>query len=138
MRVRVRRNVLDPGRDGHEYSGLRANAEYYVFEVTNEYYRVVSQLGEPILYPKALFEVTDHAIPSGWQFRDFEDGEYFLDPASVGRPGFYEDWFGSDGDIPAQQAARELFRDELVRLAQLSGEDDKKLIEEALARLPAE
>jgi hypothetical protein len=138
MRVRVRPNFLDFAKNGYEHPGLRANAEYYVLEVTNEYYRVVNHRGEPILYPKELFEVADHAVPSGWHFRDFDDGEYFLDPASIGRPGFYELWFGSDGDIPGQQAARQLFRDELVRLAKLSGEDDKKLIDEALARLPAE
>ena len=53
----------------------------------------------------------------------------------LGRPGFYEEWFGSDGNRPAQRAARILVREELVRLAKVTDEADKRLIDEALARL---
>jgi len=135
MRVRVRPNFLDLAMDGLEHPGLRANAEYYVLGVGNESYRVVNHLGEPILYPKELFEVTDVAVPSGWHFRDYDDGEYLLEPASIGKPGFYELWFGSDGDIPGQRTARRLFREELARLAAISEEIDRDLIREALGRL---
>jgi hypothetical protein len=137
MRIRVHRNFLERAKGGRVHPGLRAGEEYYVLEVSRDSYRIVDHGGEPILYQKELFEVTDTGLPSGWHFREYEDGEYFVDPASVGGPGFYEDWFGSDGDVRAQQHARRAVRDELVRLAKESSAEDRRLIEEALDRLPA-
>jgi hypothetical protein len=150
MRVRVRANFRELARNGegeiyenergeleivpYEHPGLQANAEHYVLQVDNEYYRVVDCDGEPVLYPKELFEVIDRAVPAGWQLREYDDGAYFLGP-TFERPGFYEDWFGSDGDIAAQQTARDLLRQELLRLAEISNDADRRLIEEALARL---
>ena len=138
MRVRVRHNFLELAKDGHVHPGLQASADYYVLQADDENYRVVNRRGEPVLYPKELFEVVDRAVPSGWQFREYGDGEYFLEPSALGRPGFYEEWFGSDGDRPAQQAARSLLREELARSGKVADEEDRRLIHEALARLPDE
>ncbi len=80
-----------------------------MFAVTHDCYRLVDRHGAPILYPKELFEVLDAAIPSGWEFCEYEEGAYYLEPASTGQPGFYEDWHGSDGDRVAQANARQTF-----------------------------
>jgi hypothetical protein len=50
-----------------------------VLGIGTEYFRVVDDDREPILYPKYLFEVCDDTIPPGWQFREFSDGECYLD-----------------------------------------------------------
>lgn len=136
MRVRVRHDFLERAKDGRVHPGLQASAEYYVLQADDASYRIVNQRGEPVLYPKDLFEVVDPAVPPGWQLREYDDGESFLEPATLGRPGLYEDWFGSDGDRPAQQAARRLLRDELLRSRKLADGEDRRLIDEALARLP--
>ncbi len=137
MRVRVRTAFQQLVRDELEHPGITAEAEFYVLEVDDEYYRVVNRFGEPTLYPKELFEVLDPSIPSGWRFTEYEEGEYHLEPATTGRPGFYEDWHGSDGDRVAQRSARDTFRLELLRTASEVSAADRKLIEEALSRLPA-
>lgn len=136
MRVRVRHDFLERAKDGRVHSGLQPGAAYYVLQADDESYRVVNRRGEPVLYPKELFDLVDPAVSAGWQRREYDDGEYFLEPATLGRPGFYEEWFGTDGDRPAQQAARRLLREELVRSAKVADEEDRRLIDEALARLP--
>lgn len=78
----------------------------------------------------------DSSIPSGWQFCEYDEGEYHLEPVSTGEPGFYGHWQLSDGDHVAEAAARQAFRDELLRTAAEAGLIDKALIQEALSRLP--
>ncbi|MBX3158844.1 MAG: hypothetical protein KF773_22955 [Deltaproteobacteria bacterium] len=120
--------------DGRLHQNLRAGAAYYVLGVGNESYRIVNHNGEPILYPKELFEVVDPTVPSGWKFDEYDDGEYVLHPRFAG-PGFYEQWHNSDGDLPGMRAARTHVRDELVRLADESAGDDRHLLLETLERL---
>ena len=79
----------------------------------------------------------DRAVPAGWEFHEYEDDAYYLKPTFAVKPGFYEDWHGSDGDLVAQEANRQILRDELARMAADShSPEDKRLITEALARLP--
>ncbi len=134
MRIKVRSNFRELAR-GQEHRGLSSDGEFYVLGVDEENYRLINRNGEPILYPKDLFEVLDASIPSGWHFHDYEDGEYHLQPARTAEPGFYEDWHGSDGDRVAQAAARRTLREELERLADESGKEDQVLIHEALSRM---
>ena len=56
MRVRVLSNFRSLAKDGLEHPGLSVEAQFYVLGVDNENYRVVNRLGEPILYPKELFD----------------------------------------------------------------------------------
>lgn len=135
MRIRARRNFRELAKDGLEHQGLVPGAEYYVLGADDEYYRVVDNDGEPILYPKELFEVLDCTIPADWQFCEYKEGEYHLEPVRIGAPGFYEDWHGSDGDRAAQATAQQLLRDELSRTIAKSDSADKRLIQEALSRL---
>ena len=137
MRIKAKVNFLDFARDGLEHPNLGPGAEYFVLEVDDENYRVVNHNGEPILYPKELFEVLDRTVPAGWGFYEYDEGSYYLEPTFAAKPGFYEDWHGSDGDLIAQEANRQTLRDELARMAADSDSpEDKRLIAEALARLP--
>lgn len=136
MRVKVRSNFRSLAEDGLGHPGLTAEAEFYVLGVDDEYYRLVNRLGEPVLYPKELFEVLDASVPTGWRFCEYDDGEYHLEPTSTGEPGFFEDWHGSNGDRAAQEAARQIFRGELLRLAADADPADQVLLQEALSRLP--
>lgn len=128
-------NFRELAVDGLEHPGLAAGAEFYVIGIGEEVFRVVNGNGEPINYPKELFEVVDERIPSGWLFREFAEGEYHLEPATVSRPGFFGAWHGSDGDWPAQTEARAVLRDELRRARELADPEDQVILGETLARL---
>lgn len=109
--------------------------EYFVIEVSPESFRVIDDTGEPILYPKALFEVLDPTISPGWQFSEYEHGEYFLDPARTSQPGFYEKLFCSDGDRVAQAENIQTLREVLEAAMAAGGEEDRRLIRRDLERL---
>src|SRR5690349_437168 len=107
MRVRVRADFKNRITDGRLHQGLSALEEYFVIGVDSSDYRLIDDGGEPILYPKQLFEVLDPSLPAGWAFREFEEGDYYLDPIRAAAPGFYEDFFGSDGDKVAEADAQQ-------------------------------
>lgn len=96
MRVRARSIVHDHVVDEADHRSLTASKEYAVVGFDDAYYRVVDDRGEPILFPEALFEVTDPSVPDDWVRRECDDGSYYVDPPECARAGFYEDWF--DGD----------------------------------------
>jgi hypothetical protein len=106
MRVQTLPDFRNRIPDDSTHPGISYPQAYYVLGVTEGFYRLIDDLGDPYLYPKQLFEVVDRSVPSGWEFREAADGEYFLEPALTARPGFYEDFFGSDGDRAAQLRAR--------------------------------
>jgi hypothetical protein len=134
MRVQAKSKIV-PSPDGRTHGAISPLRIYHVLEVDNENMRVVDDRGEPILYPKDLFMVMDTSIPPGWEFREGEDGEYRVGPIRLARPGFYEDFFGSDGDLRAQLACHEQLREELETTLRIVGDDDSAVIEEAMGRL---
>jgi hypothetical protein len=57
--------------------GITPLETYFVIEVDTKDYRVIDDKGEPIPYPKELFEVVDQAIPGGWTLaRKRRKGEF--------------------------------------------------------------
>jgi hypothetical protein len=122
-------------KDGRLHQGITAGEEYFVIGLNQVELRIVDDNGEPILYPKELFEVTDPNLPAGWRFCEYEDGEYYLDPIVASVPGFYEEFFGSDGDHIAQSRVRQLLRAALEAALAGGGDEDKRMIRRDLARL---
>lgn len=135
MRVCVKRGSLTRTSEDDPEHCLAELREYFVLGVGEEYYRVVADDGEPILFPKTLFEVLDTLLPSDWRFDEFEDGEYRLGPKRTAEPGFYEDYFGSDGDRVAQVAAHAAVRAVLEAARDWGTEADRVVIEAELTRL---
>jgi hypothetical protein len=135
MRVRVRTDFEARIRDERLHTGITSGEEYYVIAINHEEYRVVDDGGEPILYPKELFEVIDSSLPSGWQFEEYSDGGYQLEPTKTAAPGFYEDFFGSDGDRAAQAHAQEAMRDVLQGALLTARAQDQRLLERDINRL---
>lgn len=87
--------------DEFDNAHLSPGAEYLVVGLDDTYFRVLDDAGEPILYPKYLFDVTKHEIPKDWVRRDEDDGRYYTDPPECARPGFYEDYFDGVPDAVA-------------------------------------
>lgn len=134
MRIRAKQGFRKLVTDEREHQSITDNNEYLVLAIDNDDYRILDDAGMPLLYPKAFFEVLDCSIPAGWQFREYEDGEYHIGPASTCSPGFYEDYFGSEGDHEAQVAAQKTIRDLLQRMLEDCDDAHRQLIERVLAR----
>jgi hypothetical protein len=135
MRVQVRFDMPDTLEDGRRPSlSLTARTQHFVLGLDWLSYRVVNDGGEPALYLKFLFDVIDAAIPPGWEFDEGDEGTYYLDPIVTSRPGFYEHFFGSNPDRPAQLAAQQTVRD-VLSAAMEAFPGDRALIERELARL---
>ena len=79
--------------------GLTPNKDYFVIGIEDEYYRIVNDDGEPILYPKFLFRIIDRNYPDEWIEESYGEGEYTIQPPEFANNYFYEDYF--DGDSKA-------------------------------------
>jgi hypothetical protein len=135
--MRIRMTQARPTADDpREHRTLSTGEIYFVIGANDSDYRVVDDLGEPVLFPKALFQVLDRSIPTGWVLHDYEDS-YYLDPAATAQPGFYEDWFGSSGDRAAELRAHETLRRSLVDMRTGVDAADQALIDRDLSRLDA-
>jgi len=99
-----------------------------VIEIDHENFRVMDDTGEPILYPKTLFEVVAPTLPSGWQFDEYEDGEYHLGPTEMAAPGFYEEFFCSNGDKAAQRRTQQVVREVLEATMKVAGDEDSLVV----------
>ncbi len=117
MKVRTKKNIHDHILDEYDHQHLEPDKIYEVIGITYENYRVIDEIGEPILYPKYLFEVTDPLIPADWIWEKYASDEYYIDPPELSERGFYEDFFDR------QPYAGEIFR-QFVISHELMTEDE--------------
>jgi hypothetical protein len=96
MRVRAKAEVNAQVLDEFENQNLTPLRDYVVMGYSEGYYRVVSDAGEPILYPKYLFDVESIWEPSDWVREEYGDGGYNVGPPECMARGFYERWFDRD------------------------------------------
>lgn len=83
-------------RANHNTKGLwnlTCGKEYVVIGLDEEYYRIVDDYGEPVLFEKFMFNVVDDAIPDDWIWQRNSDDDYCADPPGLNVRGFYEDFF---------------------------------------------
>ena len=92
MKVKAKTTVHDRLVDESEHRGLSAGAVYDVVGLDSENFRLIDDNDQPFLYPKALFEIVDPAIPDDW-VTETQDDEYYVDPPELAMPGFYEAYF---------------------------------------------
>ena len=86
MKVRLRRNRT-------KYYDLTPGNVYYVIGVEAGDYRIMNDLGRPYLYPPEDFTIVDGEFPREWRKQVGPDGEAYIYPPSLARPGFFEDYF---------------------------------------------
>jgi hypothetical protein len=135
VQVRVKIGSLARSSEDDPEHCLTELRDYFVLGVDEVSLRVVSDDGEPALYPKHLFNVLDHSLPPDWRFDDFEDGAYRVVPKLVSRRGFYEDYFGSDGDRAAEVAAHAVVRTVLEAARDWGTDADRLVIDADLHRM---
>lgn len=135
MRVRVKSGALAITSEESPVYCLTENCEYFVLGIDDEYLRVIDDYGEPILYPKNLFEILETEIPPGWLFHEGDEGDYYIDPRRTAMRGFYEAYFGSSGDTEAQLKAHAALRATLEDAFAWGQEADRLLIKRDMERL---
>lgn len=135
MRVRVKPGALIVTSEESPVHCLTEGCEYFVLGIDNEYLRVIDDYGEPLLYPKNLFEVLETEMPPGWRFREGSEGDYYIDPKQTAMRGFYEDYFWSSGDTEAQLKAHAAVRATLEDALAWGQEADRLLIKRDMERL---
>jgi hypothetical protein len=105
MRVRFQTR---PAPDGAHYPSLTLGAEYEVLGISADWFRLLNDRGEPILYDAACFQVVDATEPENWVSK-VEDGVRYAYPPGWGSPGFFEDWHDGVPEVRRQ------FADDLAR-----------------------
>jgi len=73
--------------------GLTAGHAYTVIGIEAGDYRLLNDLGEPILYAPSGFEVIDAREPADWVSTTGDEGERYAYPPALAEPGFFEDYF---------------------------------------------
>src|SRR5262245_24239469 len=106
MKVKAKTTVHDRLVDESEHHGLSAGTVYDVVGLDSDNFRVIDDNDQPFLFPKALFEIVDPAIPDDWVSKTVDD-EYYVDPPECAGRGFYEAYF--DG-VEAAVKTFEAFR----------------------------
>lgn len=86
MRVRCLKNRS--GRQRHE---LTVGGEYEVIGIEADWFRVINDAGEPVLFEPILFKIVDATRPANWVTR-VVDGAVYAYAKPFGQPGFWEDY----------------------------------------------
>ncbi len=114
MKVKANKNIDNHIGDDLDNEKLTIGKVYDVIAVEGEYYRIIDDDHEPILYNRKLFEVVDSNIPPDWVETIFDD-EIFIEPLDTLKPGFYEDYF--DGVPDVVQRYQQLLKKLCIKVA---------------------
>jgi uncharacterized protein DUF6881 len=105
MRARLKRGW------SRTYPELTAGNVYRVVGIEADDLRIVSDVGEPVLFLASAFELVDSSRPTDWIEERGEDGELYAYPGDLREPRcFFESYFDHDARV------RSRFHDHLQRL----------------------
>ena len=106
MLVRALPNAHDPLPDGRTNPSITIDKLYVVIGIVDNYYGVVDDDGEPIWFPRSIFDVIDGWIPDEWVLKE-ADEVCSCKPAEFSRRGFFERWH--DGYARERQVFAEVY-----------------------------
>lgn len=95
---------LETDLEDMDFSPLTAGNVYWVIGIEADWYRIVNDDGEPILYPPEAFTAVDPTEPGEWVTQYGDEGERYSYPAQLATPGLFENVF--DGQQEACQVLR--------------------------------
>lgn len=102
MVVKTKAQIHDHVLDTFDNQDLTPLKEYFVVQISRDFFRVVDDRNEPIAYPKYLFEIIDPRLPSGWMYLESEAAGFIIGPVElVSERGFYVRFFDKDPDAIA-------------------------------------
>lgn len=93
MKIQARLDIDSKQVEDADIVWITKGNIYPVLGIDAEFYRIIDDQKEPILYRKENFDIVDSAIPDHWVKIEYPDGDYYIDPLEFSEPGFYEDYF---------------------------------------------
>lgn len=88
--------------DGRGFLRLTVRKQYEVLGIEGDWFRILDETGEPVLFDPQCFEVTDPAEPDFWLSFVGDEGERYAYPPEWNVPGFFEKWH--DGNVVVREA----------------------------------
>ena len=85
--------IVQLKRRNSRYPDLTPKQHYVVIGIEADDFRILSDRGQPYLYPHRLFEVVDASEPADWVQDTGGDGERYAYPPALAAVGFFEDYF---------------------------------------------
>lgn len=65
-------------------------------------FRVIEQTGRPAVWPAALFEMVDGAVPDGWEMTLGPDNSFTITYRAFARIGFWEEFFDGATEVEGE------------------------------------
>src|SRR5262245_53912578 len=87
------------------YGTLTAGNIYRVIGIAGDSFRIVDDVGEPILFAAHAFEIVDATEPDDWIGEVGEEGERYTCPRALSARGFFEDWHDGVSEARAKLSA---------------------------------
>jgi len=81
-----------------DYPDLTAGQRYLVIGIEADDDRLLSDRGQPCLYPHDLFTILDATRPADRHAETGDDGEEYAYPRALNAPGFFEGFFDGKPD----------------------------------------
>lgn len=98
MKVVTKGIVHDQIYSESKHPNITIGREYLVLAIEENFYRILNDNRQPILYEKEIFDITDSHIPKNWVREDYGDGDYYIYPPELLSPSyFFEKYFD---DVP--------------------------------------
>ena len=82
--------VLKPNK---QENYLTSGKEYFVIGIEADYYRIVDDAQEPVLFSQKFFDIVDSQRPKEWIIIFGEHNVEYAYPKEMNAPGFFEDYF---------------------------------------------
>ncbi len=89
MKVQLK-NAQAP--DGVQYWSLTLGNVYEVLGIEGDWLRLLDDIGDPVLFDPACFDVIDGEEPGHWQSNFEEERERYAYPPEWNHAGFFEDF----------------------------------------------
>ena len=92
-------------KDNHNIFALNSQKVYDVLCIEENDYRIINNMGDPVLYEISIFELYDTCVPHNWVIEidssiNTDNTIIYLGPEIFNAQYFFEDFF--DGDIIIQ------------------------------------
>jgi hypothetical protein len=95
MKVKLKSSLADrPSR-------LIFEKSYEVLGIEADWYRILNEKSDPVLYPSELFDLIDDSEPADWLTEHGQDGERYSYPPELSGVGFFEDYHDNKLDAVA-------------------------------------
>jgi hypothetical protein len=85
-------------RDGCVIWSLTLGQTYEVIGIEGDYYRIINERDDPILFDPTCFDIADPSEPIFWESL-VEDGVRYAYPPEWIRPGFFEDYHDNNEEV---------------------------------------